>query len=611
MALISISDYEKCLGLKLIQWNSDILKLVIEIAPILQQIDLSNLNISSIPFELLNQFSTRLFSLNLSCNQIEMNIFKDFKSVYLLNRKKKYTNTSIKQDDCWIETLNEVCLNHNKLHDQFPGEILNYMTSLKRLYIQNNDITSIKGLNGLVQLRVLRADFNKITNLHDSLYTLKNIEYIYLSHNNISQLISGSRLKYLNHLRVIDLSYNNLSFLPAVIFNLPSLQTLKVDHNNICSLPTIRSISRISKESIELIDLSNNQINTISDGLLRITKRLDLSRNKLKIFPVSLLKMIVNIMQIRNRKPTEIIQLDLTDNPIIWPPSSIINNGINAMIQYYLESRIEIQSYYGIRTVFLGDKNCGKSSLTISLLDRQTHMTESLEEATYSIESYTIHYDAVELTSKITIMNQEDNNVNMKSQTLNTRPTTLTIWDCSGHLAYIPLISFFTSLPTIVTLLVDITKFQQNSSINDIKDMRNPESYFYKSIGIWLDIIIFRLNYSKVILLATKCDLISSEKELNEQLKNLYIQTLNYLKSRNFILKDQITRIESSLQISHATTQYYEHLNDIYENAYISLYPNIIPISLKYSKSLLINFDQLCYTLFDLAIKTPTHLPFC
>ncbi|VDP09396.1 unnamed protein product, partial [Schistosoma mattheei] len=246
--LITISDYEECIGLKLIQWNNELITLIKQIAPILQQIDLSYLKLNGIPSDLLLRFSTRLFSLNLSYNQIEMNIFHEIKSVYLWYRKQKHNENTVKQDLCWIQTINEIYLDHNKLEEQFPYEISNYMIGLRRLYIQNNGITSLKGLNGLTQLQVLRADFNKIASLHDDFFSLKKIEYVYLSHNYITQPISGTRLKYLNHLKVIDLSYNGLSFLPTVIFSLPCLQTLKVDHNNISNLPTLRSNSRISKE---------------------------------------------------------------------------------------------------------------------------------------------------------------------------------------------------------------------------------------------------------------------------------------------------------------------------------------------------------------------------
>ncbi|CAH8435838.1 unnamed protein product [Schistosoma turkestanicum] len=609
--LITMSDYEACIGLKLIQWNNEVIILLKHIAPILQQIDLSNLKLNTIPFDLLCQFSTRLFSLNLSHNHIEMNVFQEIKSAFLWYKKKqKPTESTLKQDLCWIQTLNEIYLDHNKLEDQFPYELSNYMIGLKRLYIQNNGITSLKGLNGLKHLQILRADFNKINSLHDHFFSLRKMEYLYLSHNCITQPISGTRLKYLKHLKVIDLSYNGLSFLPAVIFNLPCLQTLKLDHNNICNLPTIRSNSRISKEPIQFIDLSYNQINAISDGLLKITKQLDLSRNKLRIFPAGLLKMIANMMQLKKTEPSEIIRLDLIDNPIIWPPYSIVECGINAMIQYFLESRTETQSYYGIKITLLGDTNCGKSSLAMSIVDRQIRMTESLEETTYSVESYTTHYDAAEFTSKLCTESKEDND-QTKLTTQTTRPTTITMWDCSGHMAYIPVISFFTSLSTVAMIVVDITKLKQTVLVEDSMNLRNSSNYFYQSVGIWLDIVLYRLNYLKVILLVTKCDLISSESELNQRIKYLYTQTSNYLKSRKFWLKDQITRIESSVQISQATSQYFEHLNDIYDNFYAFIYPTVIPMSLKYANSKMSDFDRLCYVSFDVAIKTPTHIPFC
>ncbi|CAH8439473.1 unnamed protein product [Schistosoma rodhaini] len=623
--LITISDYEECIGLKLIQWNNELMTLLKHIAPMLQQIDLSYLRLNEIPTNLLLRFSTHLFSLNLSYNQIEMNIFHELKSVYLWYKKQKHTENTIKQDVCcWIQTIHEIYLDHNKLEDQFPYEISNYMIGLRRLYIHNNGITSLKGLNGLTQLQVLRADFNKITSLHDYFFTLKKIEYLYLSHNCITQPISGIRLKYLNHLKVIDLSYNGLSFLPTVIFSLPCLQTLKLDHNNISNLPTLRSNSRISKEPIQLIDLSYNQINAISDGLLRITKQLDLSKNKLRTFPASLLKIIANIAQLKKIKPSEIIKLDLNDNPMIWPPYNIIECGIDSMIHYFQESRTELQSYYGIKITLLGDINCGKSSLAMSIVDKQNRMTENLEETTYSIESYTIQYDAIELIPKLYTDSEENNNNNetiLKKQT--TRPTTITLWDCSGHINYIPLISFFTSLSTIFIIVVDITKLEptllidNNNNSNNNNNIKNSKNYFYQTIGIWLDLILYRLNYLKIIVIVTKCDLIQSKIELNERINQLYKQIINYIKIKKFWFKNQIEHIESSINITQSITYYYEQLNNIYNTLYTFIYPYINRISLNSNNNNnnnnenIINFNQLYYSIFDLAMKTPTYIPFC
>ncbi|CAH8439197.1 unnamed protein product [Schistosoma haematobium] len=533
--LITISDYEECIGLKLIQWNNELITLIKQIAPILQQIDLSYLKLNGIPSDLLLRFSTRLFSLNLSYNQIEMNIFHEIKSVYLWYKKQKHNENTVKQDLCWIQTINEIYLDHNKLEDQFPYEISNYMIGLRRLYIQNNGITSLKGLNGLTQLQVLRADFNKIASLHDDFFSLKKIEYVYLSHNYITQPISGTRLKYLNHLKVIDLSYNGLSFLPTVIFSLPCLQTLKVDHNNISNLPTLRLNSRISKEPIQLIDLSHNQINTISDGLVKITKQLDLSKNKLRMFPARLLKMIANMAQLKKIKPSEIIKLDLNDNPIIWPPYNIIECGIDAIIQYFIESRTELQSYYGIKIMLLGDINCGKSSLAMSIVDKQIHMTE-----------------------------------------------------------------------------MDITKLNSTILIDDNIKLKKSNNYFYQSVAIWLDLLLYRLNYLKLILIVTKCDLIQSTIELNNKMNYLYKQTINYIKFKKYWLKEQITQIESSLQISKSMLLYYEQLNYIYNNLYTFIYPIIQSFSFNdINDKTIFNFNQLCFISFDLAIKTPTYIPYC
>ncbi|VDO98027.1 unnamed protein product [Schistosoma curassoni] len=242
-------------------------------------------------------------------------------------------------------------------------------------------------------------------------------------------------------------------------------------------------------------------------------------------------------------------------------------------------------------------------------------MTESIEETTYSIESYTIHYDAIELTSKLYTNlkeNNSDNNNHINSQTQTNRPTTITIWDCSGYLNYIPLISYFTSLSTIYIIVVDITKLNSTILIDDNIKLKKSNNYFYQSVAIWLDLLLYRLNYLKLILIVTKCDLIQSTIELNNKMNYLYKQTINYIKFKKYWLKEQITQIESSLQISKSMLLYYEQLNYIYNNLYTFIYPIIQSFSFNgINDKTIFNFNQLCFISFDLAIKTPTYIPYC
>ena len=124
-------------------------------------------------------------------------------------------------------------------------EKLDEYTSLRRIDLSFNPLTSLTGLAQLSQLRHLLAYSCRITNI-DDLSSLPHLETLKLQQNGISKLISAftnmkklrdlrldrnklQTVDYLHQcssLRVLDLSWNNLKTLDGIA-GLQSLQELK------------------------------------------------------------------------------------------------------------------------------------------------------------------------------------------------------------------------------------------------------------------------------------------------------------------------------------------------------------------------------------------------
>lgn len=85
--------------------------------------------------------------------------------------------------------------------------------------------------NGLIQLKTMHLEANRITAIDCTFRHLLNLRNLYLNNNQISS-ISDSAFSYLNKLHFLHLSKNNLSSLPIHLFTeLPKLKYVFLSHN--------------------------------------------------------------------------------------------------------------------------------------------------------------------------------------------------------------------------------------------------------------------------------------------------------------------------------------------------------------------------------------------
>ena len=109
---------------------------------------------------------------------------------------------------------------------------LHDLTSLTRLFLDNNFIEKISGLDFLVNLVWLDLSFNKIRHI-EGLDALKKLQVLALYQNEIRSIESLDHLKELNVLRIGN---NRLHSKEDILYlrRLPALRTLSIKGNPIC-----------------------------------------------------------------------------------------------------------------------------------------------------------------------------------------------------------------------------------------------------------------------------------------------------------------------------------------------------------------------------------------
>ena len=160
---------------------------------------------------------------------IELNICNH--SITSLKGINNLTNLRIlKCEHCMITSLEEIIS----------------LITLRELYCGHNKITSLEPIDGLINLRHLNCYYNKITSL-EPIRNLFNLQYLYCSNNQLTSL--------------------------EPICNLIALRQLFCSHNQLTSLEPVRYLTNLGR-----LDYDNNEIELICPN---ITRRLNNMHNNM------------------------------------------------------------------------------------------------------------------------------------------------------------------------------------------------------------------------------------------------------------------------------------------------------------------------------------------
>jgi len=142
------------------------------------------------------------------------------------------------------------------------------MKSLEVLDLTGNQISSLpKEFYSLPRLKRLHLSYNKLSVIDTAMSSLSNLEELTLACNDIKSL-PNDVFKHMNKLILLDLSQNSLTQLPSSIPLLVNLEELYISCNQLTQLPT--EIYQL--KSIRSLDVSNNAIEILPEGLINLVK---------------------------------------------------------------------------------------------------------------------------------------------------------------------------------------------------------------------------------------------------------------------------------------------------------------------------------------------------
>ena len=162
-------------------------------------------------------------------------------------------------------------------------------TSLQKLDVSWNNLTSLPALQALTSLQELDASWNQLTDLPD-LQALTSLQRLDVSNNKLTSLPA---LQALSSLQKLHVYRNKLTSLPP-LQDLVSLQELNVSENPLTDMPPLPpSLLRLGAACCRLIRLPH---------LPALLSELDVSSNRLTSLPEPLSTIVQNGHRVENHR---------------------------------------------------------------------------------------------------------------------------------------------------------------------------------------------------------------------------------------------------------------------------------------------------------------------
>lgn len=193
--------------------------------------------------------------------------------------------------------LSQLILTNNAI-SVIPSELYHHLGQLQTLMLSENQIESIPQdlPQYLPMLVTLTLDSNQLTSLPDSIGYWVNMKELKLGSEFGGNLLTTlpNTIADMTNLVDLDVSFNVIdSLIPDTFLNLPHLRSVNLSHNAITELPNDILFGACNK--LITLDLSDNQINTLPHMLvtdimrLQSLELLNISNNQLCIIPSELL----------------------------------------------------------------------------------------------------------------------------------------------------------------------------------------------------------------------------------------------------------------------------------------------------------------------------------
>ena len=267
----------------------------------------------------------------------QLGLFHNYKNLDLGN--SNLSTLDILDGMAQIEDVN---LNGNKLtlEDEKSQEILSSMKNLKYLYLQNNQLTDISAINNLKNLRVLFLNGNENINLAQIEDIIPNLN-LRLDTKVLNTIVNCTKGK----ITKLSLSGSELTEIPD-LSEFTNLILLKLDQNS--GISNFENVSKIT--SLQNLDLSNNELRGRMIDFSKLTNltNLNLSNNTLWSEDLENLKVLRNNTN---------LTINLSNNSIIdatalleLNPNTKIN--LSGNINLSQDSKDKLKARFGNNVTF-------------------------------------------------------------------------------------------------------------------------------------------------------------------------------------------------------------------------------------------------------------------
>lgn len=342
-------------------------------------------------------------------------------------------------------------------------------------------------IKNLKNLRALEMVNCSLESLPPEFAELTQLDWLDLGGNFFTKI--PAEVFALRELKMFNFAGNLLTQLPDELFDFPKLERIHLTYNQLTQLPP--SIQNL--KTLKHIYLGNNQIRELPEeiGQLPDLIQLVLAHNRLRALPSSI-KKLKNLQKLYlhhnriERLPKEITELEKLDflylrrNPLKHPPEEIVDQGLDAVRNYFEEIEKGRAKNYEAKLVVVGNGRIGKTSLTKRLI---SNTFDENEPSTHGIRIEKFHLPL----SNNPLQNQEP--IHLKINT----------WDFGGQEIYHATHRFFLSTRALYLLVWD-KQSRENAE-------QNPEKEEYFSFAYWLDYIKTLSQGSPVLMVQNKIDL--------------------------------------------------------------------------------------------------------
>ncbi|XP_066580362.1 leucine-rich repeat and IQ domain-containing protein 1 [Amia ocellicauda] len=148
------------------------------------------------------------------------------------------------------------------------------LDNIEILLLNQNQLTSVHGLEAASNVQVLELSHNHITRI-SGLESLKKLQTLIIDHN---QLISTKGLKETSTLLYLDCAYNHLNNIDG-LDNCALLTTLKLQGNNLTEPPSL--VNHVLMKELYMDDNNIVSLESLSACWLPLLRMLSVSRNSL------------------------------------------------------------------------------------------------------------------------------------------------------------------------------------------------------------------------------------------------------------------------------------------------------------------------------------------